>query len=176
MCLLPCGSRRGSSSAPVGVARVLADHLDSDHRTAPGAPVADRRVPRRCVASVFGITINLISGEYTASSRPIPSRVTLSQAAELQAGTDRGTGMRIPSRLNVRFGPDFVCFTPNSRRKWERGWRSAVDPNRTLPSLRRSRSIDRDVPRIQSLAYRFATPTDCALLFYGRAALNTSIS
>ena len=40
------------AAAPVGVARVLADHLDSDHRTAPPAPVADRQVPRWCLASV----------------------------------------------------------------------------------------------------------------------------
>ncbi len=40
--------------------------------------------------------------------------LTRSQAAEPQAGTDRITGMRIGSRLDVRFGPDFVRFTPSS--------------------------------------------------------------
>ncbi len=53
-------------------------------------------------------TRRISPGEYTAPLRPIPSRVTRSQAAEPQAGTDRGPGMRLLSRLNVRFGPDYV--------------------------------------------------------------------
>ena len=40
------------TAAPVGVARIRADHLDSDHHTAPPAPVADRQAPRWCLASV----------------------------------------------------------------------------------------------------------------------------
>ncbi len=40
--------------------------------------------------------------------------VTRSQADEPQAGTDRITGMRIGSRLDVRFRADYVCFTPKS--------------------------------------------------------------
>ncbi len=56
-------------------------HIVSETRpTVLGAPVADRQAPRRCLASVVGITINLIRGEYTASSRLIPSRVTWFQA------------------------------------------------------------------------------------------------
>lgn len=57
-------------------------------------------------------------------------RVTRAQAAEPQAGTDRGPGMRLLSRLNVRFGPDYVRFTPKSGRKWARRWESAFDPQR----------------------------------------------
>ncbi len=74
------------------------------------------RIGRR-LGSVLqaSITINLFSGEYTASSRLISSRVTRSQAAEPQTGTDRGTGTRIRRRLDVRFGPNYVRFTPNSR-------------------------------------------------------------
>ena len=75
------------TAAPVGVARVLADHPDSDHRTAPWY-----------------------------------------QAAEPQAGTDRGTGTRLPSRLDVRFTPDFFRSTPSSRRSRDLGWTSAYDP------------------------------------------------
>ncbi len=102
------------SSAFVGMAHVRADHLDSDHRTAPGAPVADRQVLRRCLASVVGITVNLFPGEYTAPSRLIPSRVTRSQAAEPQAGTDRGTGTKIGSHLDVCFRADYVRSSPKS--------------------------------------------------------------
>ncbi len=40
--------------------------------------------------------------EYSAPSRLIPSRVTRSQAAEPQAGTDRGTGTRLPSHLDAQ--------------------------------------------------------------------------
>ncbi len=40
------------TAAPVGVVRVRADHLDSDHCTAPGSPVAGRQAPRRCLASI----------------------------------------------------------------------------------------------------------------------------
>ncbi len=87
----------------------------------PGAPVADRQVPRRCLASVVGITINLFPGEYTASSRLIPSRVTRSQAADPEAGVDRGPGMRLLSRLNVRFGPDYVRLSPSNRHSGK-GW------------------------------------------------------
>ncbi len=54
-------------------------------------------------------------GEYTASSRLTRSHVTRSQAAEPQAGTDRITGMRIGSRLDVCFRADYVRLTPRSR-------------------------------------------------------------
>ena len=47
--------------------------------------------------------------------------VTRSQAAEPQAGTDRITGMRIPSRLDVRFRADFVRFAPSNRHSGQ-GW------------------------------------------------------
>ena len=74
---------------------------------------------------VVGITIDLIPGEYTASSRLISSRVTQHQAAEPQAGTDRRTGTRSLSRLDVCFGPNFVRSTPNSGRSRDLGWTSA---------------------------------------------------
>ena len=83
-----------------------------------------RSVACRCKIGKSGVstTRRISPGEYTASSRPIPSRVTRYQAAEPQAGTDRGTGMRILSRLDVRFGPDYVRFTPSfghSGQGWE---------------------------------------------------------
>ncbi len=67
-------------------------------------------------------TRRISPGEYTAPSRLIPSRVTRSQAKEPQAGIDRITGMRILSRLDVRFGPDNVRFTPKSGHSRDLGW------------------------------------------------------
>ena len=71
----------------------------------------------RCMGGVLqaSITIKLIPGEYTALSRPIPSRATRSRATEPQAGTDRGPGMRLLNRLNVRFGPDYVRLASHRR-------------------------------------------------------------
>ena len=40
--------------------------LGVERPTALGAPVADWQVPRQCLASVIGITINLIRSKYTA--------------------------------------------------------------------------------------------------------------
>ncbi len=33
---------------------------------------------------------------------------------------------------DVRFGPDYVCFTPESGRKWVREFESGFDPTRTF--------------------------------------------
>ena len=36
------------------------------------------------------------------------------------------------SERHVRFPADYVCFTPDSGRKWARRWRSAIDPQETF--------------------------------------------
>ncbi len=106
-----------SPKSPQALERCMRVILALKSRSRPRSAACRRRASRSGVST----TRRISPGGYTASSRLIPSRVTWSQAAEPQAGTDRITGMRIGSRLDVCYRADYVRFTSRSRHSGQ-GW------------------------------------------------------
>ncbi len=77
----------------------------------------------------------MISENASSTANANPSLATIPMSAYGYERKFRAVGQHVcfapdsrHSNADVCFPADYVCLTPNSRRKWARRWRSAYDP------------------------------------------------